>query len=474
MYPDITMEKIKEEINANRILGPLKNPPFTEQIVSPIGLQPKKTKNKFRLITHLSYPKGNSVNDGINKDFASVKYASVSDAINILKKLGSNAYMAKTDIKNAFRIIPIHPSQFNLLVFKFKGFWFVDRCLPMGARSSCAIFERFSSAVEWIMKNKLGIKNVVHILDDYLILNKFKNSCSQQLSKFLEFCKELGIPIAVDKTFKPSTTMEFSGIELNSVIMQSRLPEEKILKCKRKIVEAMSNDYISLKDLQKLSGLLNYATIVVYVGRVFIRRLYNLMIGKSKKYCKIRISRETKQDLQMWLEFLDGFNGKNMFMSDRWMSNKQLHLYCDSAKSIGFGGFLSKRWFHGVWDMDVSDLDITTLELYPILIAVNLWGNELVNLNLVIHTDNEALVSILNSQTVKNNEPCLILLRKFVLSCLKINLLVRAIHIKGCYNTLSDLLSRSQVAKFQYLAPEMSPKPSPVPHHLSLSKLLVT
>ena len=472
MHPEITKEKIDNELKAGRFIGPFLDPPFDNQIVSPIGLQPKKTNNKFRLITHLSHPKGSSVNDGISKEFSSVKYASVVDAISILKKLGKKSYMAKTDIENAFRIIPLHPSQFRFLVFKFQDNWYVDKCLPMGARSSCAIFEKFSSALEWVMKNKLNIKHVVHILDDFLLINKYKKSCAKQLKVFLEFCLEVGIPIAFNKTFPPSTIMEFAGIELNSIEMLSKLPVDKKLKCIAKLEEISNKNSTSLKELQQLTGLLSYATLVVYVGRVFIRRLFNLMIGKTKKYAKIKISEQVKEDLLMWLDFMNNFNGKNMFMDDRWFSNKQLDLYCDSSKTIGFGAYMGKAWFYGTWDMDVSKLDITTLELYPILVAINLWKDKLANLNLLIHTDNEALVAILNSQTVKNNEYCLSLLRKLVLICLKHNILIRATHIRGCFNTLSDLLSRSQVAKFKSLAPEMLPEPIPLPPSLSLSKLL--
>lgn len=48
--------------------------------------------------------------------------------------------MAKTDIEDAFRIIPIHPSDYHLLGFIWEGQFYYDKCLPMGASSSCQIF----------------------------------------------------------------------------------------------------------------------------------------------------------------------------------------------------------------------------------------------------------------------------------------------------------------------------------------------
>ena len=56
---------------------------------------------------HLSYPQGQSVNDGIPIEASSVHYASIGDAIDALRHLGQYCFLAKTDIKNAFRLLPI-------------------------------------------------------------------------------------------------------------------------------------------------------------------------------------------------------------------------------------------------------------------------------------------------------------------------------------------------------------------------------
>ena len=67
------------------------------------------------MIHHLSFPKGTSVNDGIPDVETSVRYATVDDAIRLIKQAGPGCFLAKTDIKNAFRIIPINPADYHLL-----------------------------------------------------------------------------------------------------------------------------------------------------------------------------------------------------------------------------------------------------------------------------------------------------------------------------------------------------------------------
>lgn len=60
----------------------------------------------------------------------------------MIAMLGPSAELGKVDIKNAFRLLPIHQGDFDLLGFKFKNQFYIDKCLPMGCSISCAIFEK--------------------------------------------------------------------------------------------------------------------------------------------------------------------------------------------------------------------------------------------------------------------------------------------------------------------------------------------
>ena len=177
--PDVAFAKLKKEIDAGRVVGPFNAPPFPILRTSPIGIIPKKTPNEFRLIHHLSYPKGSSVNDFIPDESSSVRYATINDAILILKTLGKGCFMAKTDIKSAFRIIPVHPLEYPLLGIKWENEYYFDRCLAMGLKSSCALFEKFSSSLEWLATQHLHVSAVIHILDDFLLLRLPKINAAQ-------------------------------------------------------------------------------------------------------------------------------------------------------------------------------------------------------------------------------------------------------------------------------------------------------
>lgn len=98
--PDIVKQKIAKELAAGRVAGPFLTPPFKDFRVSPLGLVPKKQQGEYRLIHHLSYPEGDSVNDFIDPEFCTVQYTKFDQAVKMIQKLGKGALLGKADIKS--------------------------------------------------------------------------------------------------------------------------------------------------------------------------------------------------------------------------------------------------------------------------------------------------------------------------------------------------------------------------------------
>ena len=162
---------VDKEISAGRVAGPFKEKPFTDAVISPLSLREKKTPGEYRLIHDLSFPYDHtSINSCILDDNRTVHYQSVNDAIDLILKFGRGSYLAKTDIKSAFRLIPILPSEYHLFTFKIGDSFYFDKCLQMGCSSSCQIFEKFSSSIHWILVHKFGVKGLVHYMDDFLFV----------------------------------------------------------------------------------------------------------------------------------------------------------------------------------------------------------------------------------------------------------------------------------------------------------------
>ena len=65
--------------------------------------------------------------------------------------------------------------------------FYYDKCLPMGCASSCAIFEKFSTALEWIGRVKGHVPHIIHVLDDFLLIGP-PEICNQCLRVIRLMC----------------------------------------------------------------------------------------------------------------------------------------------------------------------------------------------------------------------------------------------------------------------------------------------
>jgi hypothetical protein len=400
---DILREKIRIEIESNRVAGPFNEKPFPNFQGSPLGLVPKKSNEAiadYRVIHHLSYPEGTSINDGIPNEFKSVQYQNVEDAVSLMRIYGKNCGLFKLDIQNAYKIVPVHHLDWELLGFTIDNEYYFDKTLPMGLSFSCQLFEELSTAVHWICENKLGIcSSLVHLLDDFLGVGPDDlQLCYRDLRKILFMFKDIGIPVKESKTVLPCTSLIFLGIELDSNLMEKRLPEDKLEKIRYLINFHKSKKSITLQELQSIIGLLNFACSVVIPGRTFLRRLIDLTLGLSQPFHHKRLNKEARADLSAWGLFLEQFNGKSLFLSDHWENSESLRLYTD-ASNIGFGGYLGNQYFSGVWPISWNNYHITIKELFPIVLAVLLWADQLANRCVIFYTDNDAVVHIINKQT---------------------------------------------------------------------------
>ena len=251
----------------------------------------------------MSYPTGKSINDGIPREFATVHYTSISDAIDHIISFGPHCYLAKSDIKSAFRIIPINPSDYHLLGMKWQGEYYFDKCLPMGAASSCSIFERFSTFLEWITQQKIGNAKVIHVLDDFLFIGRTEFECQRALNIFLHIMEDIGVPIAPEKTVSPTQVIQFLGVDLNTIDMFASIPEDKVIKFTNLIDEFLAIKSVTLRKLQSLTGMLNFCCGIIRPARIFSRRLYNLTVAIQKSYYHVKLTLDVKIDLEAWKSF---------------------------------------------------------------------------------------------------------------------------------------------------------------------------
>ena len=112
----------------------------------------------------------------------------------------------------------------------------------------------------------------------------------------------------MEKTEWGTTLIVFLGTLIDARNRIVSIPAQKIEKAVPLISEVLckKNRKLTVKQLQKICGFLNFLGHAIVPGRAFTRCLYTYTSGCKhlKAHHHIRMSFEIKKDLEMWLEFV--------------------------------------------------------------------------------------------------------------------------------------------------------------------------
>ena len=463
------VEKLEEEVMKGRIIGPFDETPVADLHISPLHVIPKADSEKVRMIFNLSHPPKGSVNENIGEEMRSVSYCSVQDVGDCLQAryLPGQVWMAKVDLADAYRIVPIRVDDWKFLGICVNGKYYIDRMLPMGAASSCKIFQRISDSLrEMFIRRKPVEVDVFNYLDDFLFVASSQTGCNQSLKEFEAMCQELGVPVASQKTVVASQVITFLGLGINGKDFTLFIPEEKRRKVQDKITQFLNESAPRVKKWQSIAGSLNHIAQVISSGRVYLGSVYSSMAGilSQDGNRRRRVSAETRLDLGVWFALLDSPPERAFLLFNPDVSLCP-PLYTDASTGVGFGAVWGDQWFYGQWPAGKSH-NIAVLELYPIVLAIHMLDQDVRDTALRVFTDNAALVSVLN-RLYSRDALLRRLLRPLVSICLQRNLRICASHVAGSENVAPDLLSRGKIAEFKRRFPTLAATPMNIPETLS-------
>lgn len=464
-HEDVVERYIQGEREAGRLLGPLKLSNYPAAQVSPFGVIPKSEPGQWRLIVDLSAPAQHSVNDGIAKELCSLVYVTVDDIAERVLAMGIGAMMAKFDLKAAYRNVPVHPDDRELLGMVWRDQLFVDMVLPFGLRSAPKIFNAVADALAYMIRQK-GVDWLEHYLDDYVLVGPPKsNKCKEDLVTSLQTCDEGGYPVANEKTGLPATLMTLLGIEFDSVNQVLRLPQDKLKKLKKLVASWRKRKCCKKRELQSLAGHLSHACKVVRPGRRFLRGLFGFLSGFQRQDHMLRLNAALRADLEWWHVFLSPWNGVSM-MWDR-KGSETVEVWSDASGAWGCGALWGRRWCQVAWEEwpGFATVHIAAKELLPIIVAAAIWGQEWKGETVLCHCDNQAVVAVMNGGYCKDTAMAHMLRCLFYLEA-KYEMRLTSVHVPGLQNGAADAISRNQLDTFFTLVPQASQQPYNYPRGL--------
>ena len=379
------------------------------------------------------------------------------------------AFLAKIDLKAAYRKVPVHPEDQYLLGISWKDQIFCDRVLPFGLRSAPIIFNAVADALAWAMLC-VGIPDLVHYLDDFLFWAPDYLTCSLTLETAARLSARLGLPVEPSKVEGPATSLTFLGIEVDTVSRELRLPRLKLARLKDTVEHWATRRSMTKHQLEVLIGQLNDAAQVVPAGRPFLRNLLDAKSSLSKPHHFTRLNEGCRADLAWWSSFIVSWNGVGLFPA----SPLGPIITADASGAWGCGAYEDStfHWFQVTWPSLWEPVNIAAKELFPFLVAIAVWGHRWQGSKLRFHSDNQAAVLVLNRGSAK--DPTLAhLLRSLFFFLARFNITYEAFHVPGTRNQAADALSRNRHNDFCSIFPQAPKSPAHIPQSL-LSLLLDT
>ena len=329
---------LHKEMSYKSIVGPFVNNPFMSEIcVSPLNTRDKKDSQDKRVITDLSFPPTQGVNDCINMEWyfgvpMDLKYPTLETILQKVRSKGKGCLLYKRDIKRCYRQIPVCWGDISHLGYSIDRHMFFDLCLPMGLSSSAYICQRITSSIAYIANNQ-GT-DVCNYLDDHMGVSLVETA-HRDFITLGQVIHDCGAEENEVKACPPETAMECVGVLVDTVEMSTYVTPDKVKTTTVLLQSWLKQTEATKRDLQCLIGTLNFLVPCIPFSRVFMNRLLQQLRGLKRNQV-FSITAETQAEVKWWITALSAFNGKSFCPLQEWSEPDEV-VACD-ASLIGGGG----------------------------------------------------------------------------------------------------------------------------------------
>jgi hypothetical protein len=403
--------------------------------------------------------------------------------------------MSKYDLKDAYKLIPAKPSDWRLQGFQWAGKFFFETNMIFGATPSVSNFDRLGNTlVELaVTKSKIPRNYVMRTLDDIPVLAPEGKSHTVKFGMALRgICNNLGIGLAQNcpenkKAFEHVKRGTVLGICFDSIDLSWSLNKDKADKFLKRVLDTKEIDFIGLKDLQGIMGVINDLTLMCSFMKPFRLSGNKLLqeVGVDKKK-PVEVTEAFKSDLGKFARVIETARKgipipvkqgmppmfSKTFYSDAAGGNfamhrgKRVNLNVPGDRGVAcleVTGDQVTWWCDLSWPSYLLNeaLDskgahygskTTTFEAIGVLLPFLTIPETLMGRNLVFTVDNIAVVYGWDNRTVKFDDAASIILRTVHIISAYLGCIVHITHShrrSTKWEILSDNLSRTSTRSFE-------------------------
>jgi hypothetical protein len=345
---EVVMKNIEEELrNGHRSI-------ISDEVLdaldygtsNPLGVVFQKAKS--RLINDLSYPKGTgeSVNDHIDNLEAGIV---ILDTISLiaadLRRIiaaGKKRKYVTGDAKAFYRNLPRQPRDQVHQLVTYDNKTMIDHVESFGDRGAPSRCCLFGDVLCWIMREKYGIADPTHYVDNWILLSTEATASVDNLA-FKACCKRIGLPMNKEDEYVGETPTAL-GFKINGVAGTISIPEETRLDMTRSIKRHLDNGYLSYGELRSIIGKIIWACAVAPLGFVYAHKVLIQVEAMKLEKRSFRVNLnsnrfETVRSVLTWFaELFIQWCGVAVYRETRWEKADAFHGCSGDSSPIG-GGF---------------------------------------------------------------------------------------------------------------------------------------
>ena len=327
------------------------------------------------------------------------------------KEPDSPRILFKSDVAEAYRLLPVHPYWQIKQINRIGESLHVDRNNAFGGHASGCNWIAFMSLVSWIAKKKQNIELLGTYSDDSFgpdLANNLvfyppycKFMPSNQV-KLLQLWDEFNLPHKEAKQIFGST-LTVIGIQIDTDSLSMTMPPNALTK----LITAI-HDFITVKrkftlpKWQRLASWINWSFNVFPFLRPSLNNFYMKISGKSAPNKYIRISNAVHTDLEWAASNLEHDTSVRILHQIHWdTSSADVTLYCDAClQGMGFWFPDKSVSYYSPVHETITEEHIFYYEALCVLSAIHYVMDFLCvppTSKIFIYTDNDNTVAIFNT-----------------------------------------------------------------------------
>lgn len=373
----------------------------------------------------------------------------------------------KSDVKAAYRQMPMHPLWQLKQVVNIFGKRHVDRCNNFGGRGSMKIWASFISLVIWIAIIKRHVEWLMIFVDDHFgvsvggdleMYEPYGQLLPAAQTKLLMLWDEIRLPHDEEKQVS-GRVLPILGFTVDINANTVTMPVDKRDMLADACIEfGRPRTTKSLRECQRMLGWMNWALNAYPKLRPGLSGLYAKIAGLTEPHTRVRMNTEIAAELIWFANRMRTSAGVHFLTSVDWAPGAtdeiSVTMFTDaSMKGMGVWFLCEHAGFQSPLPEDSPSDIIFFFEALAVVCGIWLCAHRYRRRRLICFSDNTNTVDAFASMSAAG--PINKLLRFAVDILLEFDIDFRCYYVPGPENVVADALSRFKNEIVHKIAPNV-------------------